>query len=104
MTKHLLHRLKGDIKMFRLWAKIIKDNKLIKDLVIENDKQSLNRTRKVFQAINDVCYEFNLAEPIWLNTTIEDFKRHDKTRFTQDNFMENIDFDYLEIHVIEEDD
>lgn len=104
MTKRLLHRLKGKIKMFRLWAKIIKDNKLIKDLVVENDKQSLNRTRKVFQAINDVCYEFNLAEPIWLDATIEDFKRHDKTRFTQDNFMESIDFDYLEIHVIEEDD
>ncbi len=104
MTKRLLHRLKGEIKMFRLWAKIIKDNKLIKDLVIENDKQSLNRTRKVFQAINDICYEFNLAEPIWLDATIEDFKSHDKTRFTQDNFMENIDFDYLEIHVIEEDD
>ena len=31
-----------------------------------------------------------------------DFKRHDKTRFTSDNFIETIDFDYLEIEVIEE--
>ena len=27
----------------------------------------------------------------------------DKTRFTQDNFIETIDFDHLEIHVLEED-
>ena len=30
-------------------------------------------------------------------------KRHDKARFYQDNFIEHIEFDYLEIQVIEED-
>ena len=35
--------------------------------------------------------------------TISDFKRHAKARFTRDCFVEEIDFDYLEIHVIEED-
>jgi len=34
---------------------------------------------------------------------IADFKRHNKTRFTQDSFVESIDFDYLEIQIIEED-
>lgn len=34
---------------------------------------------------------------------IADFKRHYKTRFTQDSFVESIDFDYLEIQIIEED-
>ena len=57
----------------------------------------------VFQALDEICYEFDLGKPIWLDSTIQDFKRHDKARFTQDNFIENIDFDYLEIHVIEED-
>ena len=37
-----------------------------------------------------------------LDKTIEEFKRHDKARFTQDNFIESIDFDYLEIQVLEE--
>ena len=31
------------------------------------------------------------------------FKRHSKTRFRQDSFIEHIEFDYLEIQVIEED-
>lgn len=89
--------------MFRLWAKIFKDNRMLRDIVICNDDPSLNRTRKIYTAIDDVCYQFDLSKPIWLESTINDFKRHDKTRFTQDNFMDSIDFDYLEIHIIEED-
>ena len=37
------------------------------------------------------------------NHLLKDFKRHAKTRFTQDSFIEAIDFDYLEIQIIEED-
>ena len=31
-------------------------------------------------------------------------QRIDKTRFSKDSFIEEVPFDYLEIHVIEEDD
>ncbi len=89
--------------MFRLWAKVFKDNRMIKDMVICNDEKDLRRTQKIFKAIDEICYAYDLSKPIWLNVTVEDFKKHDKTRFTQDNFIETIDFDYLEIHVIEED-
>jgi hypothetical protein len=89
--------------MFRLWAKIFKDNHLVKDMVVYNDSGGLRRTQKVFAAIDEICRTFDLSKPIWLDATVSDFKRHDKTRFTQDNFIDSIDFDYLEIHVIEED-
>lgn len=88
--------------MFRLWAKEFKNNRMLRDTVIE-DSSDDTRTHKVFRAIEEVCCQFDLSKPIWLDSTVSDFKRHDKTRFTQDNFIETIDFDYLEIHVIEED-
>lgn len=88
--------------MFRLWAKEFKNNRMLRDTVIE-DPSDDTRTHKIFHAIDEVCYQFDLSKPIWLDSTVSDFKRHDKTRFTQDNFIETIDFDYLEIHVIEED-
>ena len=44
-------------------------------------------------AINDV------GNPIWLGPNIDEFKRHAKTRFHQDNFVDSIEFDYLEIHI-----
>ena len=88
--------------MFRLWAKEFKDNRLLRDMVVCDDSKD-NRTHKVFRAIDEICYTFDLSKPIWLDKTIAEFKRHDKARFTQDNFIDSIDFDYLEIHVIEED-
>ena len=88
--------------MFRLWAKEFQDNHMLRDTVIA-DSSDDTRTHKVFHALDEVCYQFDLGKPIWLDSNIQDYKRHDKARFTQDNFIENIDFDYLEIHVIEED-
>ena len=87
--------------MFRLWAKIFTENRLIKDTVIINDEDD-TRTHKILGALEKVCYDFDLGKPVWLDANIRDFKRHSKVRFTQDNFMETIDFDYLEIQVIEE--
>lgn len=88
--------------MFRLWAKIFKDNHMLRDTVIIDDSQN-TRTHKIFQAIDDICNEFDLGKPIWLDSTVNEFKRHSKARFIQDNFIEEISFDFLEIHVIEED-
>lgn len=90
--------------MFKLWAKLYSNNHMIKDMVVSNDDTTMNRTRKIFAAIKDVCYEFNLSEPIWLDSSIREFKQRDRVAFNQDNFIDSIDFDYLEIHVIEEDD
>lgn len=91
----------GDI-MFRLWARIFQDNRMLNDTVICDDTQD-TRTHKVFRALEEVCYQFDLGKPIWLDVTVADFKKHGKARFTSDNFIEAIDFDYLEIQVIEED-
>lgn len=88
--------------MFRLWAKTFKDNRMLRDTVICNDSSD-SRTHKIFQALEQVCYEFDLGKPIWLDSTIADFKKHQKARFTADSFIEAIDFDYLEIQVLEED-
>ena len=88
--------------MFRLWAKTFKDNRMLADTVICDDSAD-TRTHKIFRALDEVCYKFDLGKPIWLDSTIKEFKRHDKARFYQDNFIEQIPFDYLEIHVIEED-
>lgn len=89
--------------MFRLWAKEFQSNRLLRDMVVENASPELNRTKKIFAALDEICYAFDLSKPIWLEQNISEFKRIDKTRFTSDNFIDAIEFDYLEIQVIEED-
>ena len=86
----------------RFWARIFKDNRMIKDtLVIDTDDDT--RTHKVFAAIEKVCYEFDVAKPIWLELNISDFSKYSKVRFYKDSFVEDIPFDYLEFSVLEED-
>ena len=86
----------------RIWFKIYTDTHLMHDITIENDSDD-TRTHKIFKALEDACLAIDLGKPIWLDSNVSDFKRHGKTRFTKDNFVEDIDFDFLEMHIIEED-
>jgi len=88
--------------MFRLWIKEIYDNHLVKDITISDDSND-SRTHKVLQSLEKGCASFDLSVPIWLECNISEFKKVSKTRFTKDSFIESIDFDYLEIQVLEED-
>lgn len=88
--------------MFRIWGKLLKDNRLMKDTVICIDNYELSRTAKVYEALNQICLEFDLAKPIWLDSNKNDFIKHARTKFTKDSFIEEIEFDYLDFQVIEE--
>lgn len=102
LTCNTYQKRKAGKYMFRMWGKIMKDNHLVKDMVACCGDYSISRTQMVFNCLDEICYKFDLEKPMWLDSTIQDFKYHDKARFTQDNFIETVDFDYLEIQVIEE--
>ncbi len=87
--------------MFRLWGKIWKDNRMEKDTVYEEESDD-TRTHKVFRGLDEICHEFDLGRPIWLEKNVSEFQRHSKVRFYQDSFIEEIEFDYLEVQVIQE--
>mgnify|MGYP000978499150 CR=1 FL=1 len=86
----------------RIWFKEWKDNHLVRDTVIEDDSEE-TRTHKILGALDRACNELDLSRPIWLEATQQEFLRHARARFTGDAFIDPIDFDFLEIHVIEED-
>lgn len=84
-----------------MWGKIWKDNRLVRDTVFQEESDD-TRTHKIFRALDEICHEFDLSKPIWLDATISEFQRHSRARFYQDSFIDEIDFDYLEIQVLEE--
>ncbi len=86
----------------RIWGRLMKDNRILKDTVIEDHSED-TRTHKVFASLEKICLEFDLSKPIWLDATVADFKKHAKCRFYPDSFIDSVDFDYLEIQVLEED-
>ena len=87
--------------MFRLWGKLVKNSRIQKSLTIERPEDD-TRTHKIFAAIDEMCREWDLMNPIWLDSAIKDFKRRSSARFYQESFIEEIDFDYMEIQVLEE--
>ena len=86
--------------MFRLWARMIKDNHLVKDTVVTREDDT--RTHRVFGAVDEICMKWNLERPIWLDKNVAEFKKQAKTRFYADSFFEKPEFDYLEIRILEE--
>ena len=88
--------------MFRLWVKEWKDNHLIRDTVVEDATQD-TRTHKVLRGLEEACVRFDLGVPIWLDATVEEFRRSARARFYEDAFVEEVGFYYLEIQMIEED-
>lgn len=86
----------------RIWFKMFHDTHMLASETIE-DYSEETRTHKIFRGIEEACNRLDLGKPIWLDANIAEFKRLAKTRFYQDSFIEEIDFDYLEMDVIEED-
>lgn len=87
--------------MFTLWGKILKENKILKDITITDDSNR-TRTQKVFKALEEMCLQLDLNSPIWLDKNVKDFKKFSRTRFNQDSYINEIDYDYFEIQIIEE--
>lgn len=88
--------------MFRLWVRKWKDNRMTEDTVIGDDSEE-SRTHKVLSCLEEACKRLDLSVPIWLDQNIADFKRNSVTKFREESFIEGIDFDFLEVRVIEED-
>lgn len=86
----------------RIWFKIIQDNHLIQDITITDDSED-TRTHKIFKALDEACYALDLSRPIWLDANVAEFKKVARTKFRKESFVESIEFDFLELHVIEED-
>lgn len=87
--------------MFRLWGKIIKNNRIINDQVFKTDVLDLSLNDKIKQGLESICYNFDLQTPLWFNEHDKDFALFGKTRFTDHHFVEDLNFDYLEIEIIE---
>ena len=48
--------------MFRLWGKMMKENRMLRDIVISNGDYTMSRTAMVFDAIDQICYAFDLVQ------------------------------------------
>ena len=78
----------------RLWVRLIRGHRAVRDLTLPclaNDPLS---------ALREATHELDLSMPVWLPRHQTDWNEFRLTRFTQDHFIDPIDFDRMEITYI----
>ena len=84
--------------MPRLWARIIKRQRIQKDATYEC------RYEDVEEALTELCREFDIPRPIWLQKHEREYEEFRRTRFLPEHFIEDVSFDRLEIEYLDDDD
>lgn len=83
--------------MVRIWAKITKDEKILKDTIFESYENF--DVDKFFDYISAICEKLNIATPVILSKHIFHYLTFNLATFLPQDFPEEIDFDKF---VIEE--
>lgn len=86
--------------MIKIWGKLIKNNKIIKQEVVTSDEAG-SYQENLKRCITEICYKMDIQKPYWLNSNLEEYNRRSKTSFTRHNFIEDIDFDKFIIEDID---
>lgn len=87
--------------MYRIWGKLKKRNKIITDTVIERQNSNDDEAVLFEDCLTEMCREFDLENPMILPKNWRDYFQYQRVVFTKDNFIDKINFDNLEIEVLE---
>ena len=85
----------------RLWGRLLLDNRAIKDITAEADLGK-GYQEDLKACIMEICENFDIEKPYWLNNNVKEYNQRSKTSFTKENFIEEIDFDKFIIEAIED--
>lgn len=86
----------------KLWGKIIKKNNILQNHIVELNIDKLTDVKQLSEGIETICNHFDISNPIWMSKNTADIDLISKTRFNAQHFVEEIDFDCLEIELIHE--
>ena len=84
--------------MPRLWARIIRKHR------IERQATAECAFTGVEEALTELCHEFDIPRPIWLDKHYREFSDFRRTQFLPEHFIEEVPFQRLEIEFLEDDD
>jgi len=81
--------------MIRIWAKIMKDGKIIKDTIYESFAPVSYTT--FYESLVEICHSFDITTPVMIKKHFDNFNEFNNTRFLPRDFLEHVPFDYLVI-------
>ena len=79
--------------MVRIWAKVLKKDKIIKQYVFE--KLSEIDYSEFYSYVREICENLEIPTPIIIKTHLFNYAKYNVVRFKKDDFVESINFDKL---------
>ncbi len=83
--------------MPRLWARIINKHRIARQATADCTFEGAE------DALTELCREFDIPRPLWLNKHEREFADFRRTQFLPEHFMEDAPFERLEIEFLEYD-
>ena len=75
----------------RLWVREVKHSRTLRDITLPCEQQN------PLPALREAMHALDLGMPIWLPRHQADWQAFGLTRFSQEHFLESVNFDRLEI-------
>lgn len=79
--------------MFRIWAKILKEEHIQKQFVYESEKRFAYAD--FFSYLSEICTQLDIPTPVLLKTHVFNYAKFNHVAFRAGDFIEEIAFDKL---------
>lgn len=79
--------------MIRIWAKLLKNGKIIGQCVYE--REGTMDYSLFFDYVREICETLDTPTPVIIKTHLFNYAKYNTVRFTKDDFVEKINFDKL---------
>ena len=79
--------------MVRIWAKLMKKDKIIKQCVYENFSPIDYSLFSTY--VREICETLDSPTPVVIKTHIFNYAKYNNVKFKKEDFVEEIDFDKL---------
>ncbi len=79
--------------MVKIWAKVLKKDKILKSYVFE--KEGEIDYSEFFDYLKDICENLDIPTPVLIKTHLFNYAKYNNVRFREGDFVESISFDKL---------
>lgn len=84
--------------VMRVYVKIYRDQQIISSHTATDDNSS--PPEALLGCLEQIFYALDLAEPVFLSKHTRDFSRFQRTKLFPSDFVEPVNFDFLEIEIL----
>lgn len=82
----------------KIWAKTIVEDKITRDLLYEYD--AIANENEFVTTLQEICGQMDIPTPVATYVNFNHFVLFNNTRFKPRDFVENVDFDLLDVEAV----